>query len=676
MQCPSCGTWYADNQAFCTACGDILSHGGHAAKLGDYRLIERIAEGGMGVVFHAFDEAHAKDVALKVLHLHMVGDPKHRNRFRREIRTHSQLRHPNILELHDVYEHENTLALVMELLDGCTLKDYLRFRDFMDLGEIITVAEAILTGLQYAHEQGVIHRDIKPSNIYLNDDGTVRLMDFGLAKSQKEVEDITGSGVAVGSYYYMAPEQILGRDLDARTDLYALGITIYQMATGRLPFTSVGGGEFEIMEKQIRHTPPPPDTINPAIDPKLTELILSLLEKDPDNRPADCGEVLDRLHRLGKATPLSLANDNDQRINRLSDLRPQKQKRQEDTMSGATSAKTAHKEAGPEESTLAWAFTSVSPEAPKELPLDLRSPPMIAKETLMSLRARISDIPPLPDSWYQADKILQDGDASPSDLAKILDENGPALGESILQWCNASGIEDTSGHEIANVALALTRIGMEQAHDILLQNSIPDFGALQERAAEVNQVWLHARGTSLLSRHLTAFSSFVHPRSASQFGMYHDIGKLVILAFEPEQKLEALRQSITSGKAGLKAEWEILGYTHIDAGMMLALHWRLPRTIHRFIYYHHHPCWHQPDIWPADMQPPLMLVHTAHLAMDAILNDSHGGLWRNEGRTHVPGSEVMMQRPLNLPVNDRPFFDQLRRDLLEMREHFTLLHPL
>jgi len=673
MQCPSCGTWYPDNQAFCTSCGDILSHGGAAAKLGNYRLIEKVAEGGMGVVFRAYDEAHEQDVALKVLHLHLVGDPKHKNRFRREIRTHSQLHHPNILELRDVYEHEDKLALVMELLQGCTLKEYLRFHDRLALGEVITIAEAVLTGLQYAHEQGVIHRDIKPSNIYLNDNGTVRLMDFGLAKSQKEVEDITGSGVAVGSYYYMAPEQILGRDLDARTDLYALGITLYQMATGQLPFVSVGGGEFEIMEKQIRHTPPQPDTINPKIDPKLSALILNLLEKEPDKRPTDCAEVLQRLHSLGRAEPLALRNEKGRKIKLLSDLHSGKPAKTSDAME-KTSSQVSQTGEVPVEGTLGWAFVTVSPKAPDEPPLDLRSPPMIAKETLLALRSKISSIPPLAPIWPQLDAVLQDRDAAPADLSKLLDSD-TALGNQILRWCNASGIEDTSGHQISNVALALTRIGMEQAHDLLLQACIPDFGELKERQREVNHIWFHSRAVAMLSRELSAFSSFVHPRAASQFGMYHDIGKLVILAFEPAAKLGRLGRYIAEGMPSLKAEWEVLGYTHIDAGMMLALHWRLPRSIHRFIYYHHHTCWHQPDTWPTDMQPALLLVHTAHLVMEGILGDKAGGLWSKDKRSHVPGSEAMMQRPLNLPVDDTGFYNQLHGALSELHGLFRTLHP-
>ncbi|MDX8402777.1 MAG: serine/threonine-protein kinase, partial [Mariprofundaceae bacterium] len=246
MQCPSCGTWYADTQAFCVSCGDILTRDDMPAKLGQYRLIAPIGQGGMGMVFHAFDEELERDVALKVLHQHLIDDPKQMKRFRREARMHGQLTHPNIIKLLDSYENNDSLALIMELVEGCTLKEYAKYRGILELGEIITVSQHILAGLQAAHERDVTHRDMKLSNVFLDNNSIIKLMDFGLAKTRETNDDITNSGTTVGSYYYMAPEQILGNSLDARTDLYAFGVILYRLATGKLPFTSSDGGEFEI----------------------------------------------------------------------------------------------------------------------------------------------------------------------------------------------------------------------------------------------------------------------------------------------------------------------------------------------------------------------------------------------------------------------------------------------
>ena len=300
MQCPDCGTFYSKKQAFCLACGQILSDGAEPATLGHYRLLEKIGQGGMGMVFRGFDENLERDVAVKVLHRKLLGELKQIERFRREARTHSQFQHPNIVTLLDVIDSETTMALVMELVKGCTLKEFIHERGIPDLGEVVAISEAIMAGLGAAHEHGVVHRDLKLSNVFLSDDGSIKLMDFGLAKSKKPGEDITESGAAVGTYFYMAPEQIIGRDIDGRTDLYSFGIMLYRICTGQLPFTSSGGGEFELMEKHVRHVPARPETLNTEIPSALSDLIMALLEKSPDDRPANCEAVIDWLHKVGK----------------------------------------------------------------------------------------------------------------------------------------------------------------------------------------------------------------------------------------------------------------------------------------------------------------------------------------------------------------------------------------
>jgi len=300
MQCPSCGTWYAKAQAFCFCCGAILTDGKHKAQLGSYQLLEKIGQGGMGIVYRSFDENLHRDVAIKVLHQHMLGNPKQVERFRREARMQGQIMHPNIVALLDVYEDSDILALVLELVQGCTLKEYLINKEIPDWSEIHYIANGILAGLEVAHEKGVVHRDLKPSNVFLNDDGIVKLMDFGLAKPKAGKDDITATGDMVGTYHYMSPEQIIGQELDARTDLYALGILLYRMCTGLLPFTSSGGGEFEIMEKQVRHDPIPPRKVNGKIPKTLVSIIAALMEKKPEDRPEDCAAVRVMLGKLGE----------------------------------------------------------------------------------------------------------------------------------------------------------------------------------------------------------------------------------------------------------------------------------------------------------------------------------------------------------------------------------------
>jgi len=669
MQCPSCGTWYADTQAFCLSCGDILAQGDTPAKIGHYRLIKPIGQGGMGMVFHATDEELQRDVALKVLHQHLIDDPKQLERFRREARMHGQLNHGNIIKLLDSHDHKNTLALIMELVEGCTLKEFTKYRGAVELGEIITLSRGILSGLQMAHKQNVTHRDMKLSNVFLEDSGGIKLMDFGLAKTKQREDDITATGVAVGSYYYMAPEQIVGNPIDARTDLYAFGIMLYRLATGTLPFVSSGGGEFEIMEKQVRHQPTPPESINPAVSKGLSEIIMNLLEKDPENRPADCEIVLEMINRLGDSTPLSLKTTKEQpQVSSFSELHEQLQKKAGPKAGEASkSDSSSREEVMP--NTLLWAFKK-SPKAPETLPLDLRSPPPIRVEVLKKLRSTISDIPPLPEIWHRIQAVLNAPDSSPVDLARELEQDS-VITARVLEVCNSAAYAVPGAKPVTSAALALTRLGMDAAHDLILQMLIPDFGNKKEADKEIREIWFHSQGVSLVARTLAEYSHVLEGRTASLFGMLHDIGKLVILHLEEEEKLGQLRDVIASGTPPLKAEWDVLGYTHIDAGMMLALHWRLPRSIHRFIYYHHHSEWHTPDTWPSDVQAVIMLIQTSHLLLDAICEeDETQSIWSSGKRTHIPETESFLHKPLELPLTSTGLYSQLSQDILHLKLHF------
>ena len=293
MKCPSCGGETPEARAFCRHCGVALLGGDEAPRIGHYRLEAKLGEGGMGVVYRATDEKLHREVAIKILHPHLLRQQDLMERFRREARMHARIIHPNIVTLLSLYEDGEHMALVMEMVHGQNLRDYLRQNPRPPLLDVIRITEAICAGLDAAHKLGVVHRDLKPANVLLATDGAIKLMDFGLAKPEHGDEDLTQTGATVGSFRYMAPEQILNQPVDARTDLYALGILLYQMTTGTLPFTasSEGGGEFEIMEKQVRHMPEPPHKLNPSLPRAMSELIMSLLAKDPEDRPASCEVV-------------------------------------------------------------------------------------------------------------------------------------------------------------------------------------------------------------------------------------------------------------------------------------------------------------------------------------------------------------------------------------------------
>jgi len=271
--------------------------------LGPYRLDAKLGEGGMGVVYRAVDEQLHREVAIKVLHPHLLQNENLKERFRREARMHAQLMHPNVVTLLSLFEDNGHMALVMEMVHGRNLKEYLKTHSGMTLQEVIDIAKAVLSGLGASHQLGMVHRDLKPANVLLSEDGAIKLMDFGLAKPKTGDDDLTQSGATVGSFRYMAPEQILNQPVDARTDLYAFGILLYQMVTGKLPFdaSAKGGGEFEIMEKQVREDPVPPVQLMPALPQEMSDLIMRLLSKSPAERPATCGEVKTSLDAIGES---------------------------------------------------------------------------------------------------------------------------------------------------------------------------------------------------------------------------------------------------------------------------------------------------------------------------------------------------------------------------------------
>ena len=275
--------------------------------LDSYIIESRLGQGGMGVVYRAIDKELGRSVAIKVLHPHLLRHENLKQRFRREARMHAKVMHPNIVTLLSLFEDDTHMALIMELIDGEDLKAYLKNNPDLPLEKKLSIAIDVLTGLEAAHDFDMVHRDLKPANVLVSTKGEVKLLDFGLAKPEHGEDDLTQSGATVGSFRYMAPEQILNKPIDARTDLYAFGILLFYMTIGRLPFdASSNGGEFEIMEKQVREPAPIPNKLDPSIPPALSDLILKLLSKSKHSRPESAaivrGKVIDIMTHLKPTT--------------------------------------------------------------------------------------------------------------------------------------------------------------------------------------------------------------------------------------------------------------------------------------------------------------------------------------------------------------------------------------
>ncbi len=668
MKCSACGTYYPEGKVFCSTCGELLAKADGQVRLGQYVLLEKLGQGGVGVVFRAKHEDVDQDVAIKILSPQSLGDKKHMLRFRREIQTHAMLKHPNIIDFIDVYEEGEIVALVMEMLSGCNLKEYINHKGALPLPEVLDISIAVLSALEEAHKHDVIHRDLKPSNIFLTDNQEIKLMDFGLAKQLKGNEDITENGATVGTYMYMAPEQILGQEIGVYTDLYAFGIVLYRMTTAILPFMSTGGGEFEIMEKQVRQAPQNPQELNPDIPDALNEIILRLLAKKPDDRPKSCLEVIRGLNRIKSSLTPSLSKEEAETT--FSDLNTSIRKLSSELN---TQASEASKETV-DFHTLLSAFSVESKAAPEQPRFDMRKPPQLSKDVLRRLKKAIETIPALPEIWYEVQAVFDDETSSPADLARVIEQDA-VLTAHILRMCNTAAYLPAGAKENTDVALALTRIGMDAAQSLVLSAVAPDFATSPASSLDVRGIWFHGQAIALFARMLSEYSPVVDGQSAAMFGLLHDIGKLVILHLEDDDTLAQLKQHIDDGQDALLAEIDVLGYSHIDAGMMLALHWKLPRKLHRFIYYHHFPCWQKPETWPPDVQASVMLIHMAHLVLSSLTKDDiFDGIWQGAHRTHVPSSAAILSNPLKLPLKDASVYSSMRVKLKHLQRLFPDLY--
>ena len=267
------------------------------ARIRKYELLEKLGEGGMGVVWKARDTELGRIVAVKMIHQHMALEPDIRKRFIDEARIQAKLVHQHICTLFDAFDQGGKLFLVQEYVNGMTLKKTIEDAGGpLPVDRAIKLAIGILDGLAHAHEQNVIHRDIKPSNIMVDGRDRVKIMDFGIAKALGvERMGKTKTGMTVGTPEYMSPEQILGKDVDARSDIYSFGITLYEMITGKLPFDRTSS-EFEIQRFHIERAVPPLESKDAAAT-ILNRVIAISTAKEPLQR-ANADQLRDMLHGI------------------------------------------------------------------------------------------------------------------------------------------------------------------------------------------------------------------------------------------------------------------------------------------------------------------------------------------------------------------------------------------
>ena len=285
--------------------------------LGPYRIVRRLGHGAMGVVYEAEDRQLSRGVALKVLAPSRAGDDERRRRFRREARAASAVVHPNVAAVYGVGHERGLDYLALEYVAGVTLREVMRRRGgAFEIANAARIGEAIASGVGRAHELGIVHRDLKPENVMITDTGVVKVLDFGLAKlvtppegARDELDrsnhTMTLDGRILGTPAYMSPEQSKGRPVDARTDVFALGVLLYELATGRRPFC--GETPVELFIAIDRDEPPPPSALNPHVPPSLEAIVLRCLCKSPEQRFASCQEVAEALRHVSSGEDTVLA---------------------------------------------------------------------------------------------------------------------------------------------------------------------------------------------------------------------------------------------------------------------------------------------------------------------------------------------------------------------------------
>lgn len=319
MKCPNCHFENSDESSFCRECGTPLPISEKVSSsqtityprskkeltigqifAGRYQVIEEVGRGGMGVVYKVFDKEIKEKLALKLLNPAIVTDEKMVERFRNELKLARKISHRHVCRMFDLNEAEGTRYIAMEYVPGEDLKSSMKRMGQLSLGKTILIAKQICEGLAEAHRLSVVHRDLKPSNIMIDREGKVRIMDFGIARSF-EAEGVTGPRAMIGTPKYMSPEQVEGRRVDQRSDLYSLGVILYEMVVGRVPFEGKTG--LSIALKHKTEAPPDPRRFNPQLPLDLSRLILRCLEKDRERRYQRAEDVISDLEKIEKSVP-------------------------------------------------------------------------------------------------------------------------------------------------------------------------------------------------------------------------------------------------------------------------------------------------------------------------------------------------------------------------------------
>ena len=279
--------------------------------LENYKIIEEIAQGGMGKVYKAIHVSLERIVAIKMIHPNLLSNEKIVKNFYTEAKIQASLNHPNIVTVYDFFQHDNKHYVVMEYVDGESISKILHHQGEFEINIAISIFRQILDGIKYAHSNNVIHKDIKTGNFLLTPN-TVKITDFGIAQILDETSGKTKSDLVIGTPKYMSPEQIMGKVIDKRTDIYSLGIILYEFITGVVPFNTDGeNSAFETRKAQLQSSPKKPSEINSKIPKELENIILRALSYNPDDRFQSVDEFINAIEKFSESKKKNKSKNED-----------------------------------------------------------------------------------------------------------------------------------------------------------------------------------------------------------------------------------------------------------------------------------------------------------------------------------------------------------------------------
>jgi len=529
-----------------------------------YEIIKPLGSGNMAVVYLAHELSLDRDVAIKVLFLNYLHDTKFISQFKREARLAAKLEHPRIVRIFQISEDKNICYIIMNYIPGGTLTGHIKQYGPLQLEKILIWSMDITSALAYAHEQGIIHRDLKPDNIMIDNHNSAVVTDFGIARVIQDPK-MTLSGVVIGTPKYMSPEQAKFEEADTRSDIYSMGLILYEMATKRFPFDAKD--ILSYLHLHITQIPDAPKKYNPEISLWLNNIILKCLEKDPDKRFQNASNLRIALSEYKSSQPVVKVNS---------------------VVDSADSVVDQKK--------VSW------------IPMQADQ---INSDISKYINHILDEIPNLPVHTRKLILVVSDMDSDSREIAKLASSD-PVLVSTILKVVNSSyyGLKNKT----SNLHFAIARLGLNEVRRIVLKQCFSD-----ELSADWNfkgyntqGIWEHSYLVSICTEY---FAKRITPKTVGNmitYSILHDIGKFVLFKLAMKMKRDQIPPAdpdvLKTTSLMLQKEEALFNVNHAIVGGLLAERWELPEKICSVIEYHHNPSFLDIDSIPLEILNPSVII--------------------------------------------------------------------